>query len=242
LDVPGLCAHDLKAAAKLSLEISSALERTSSMALSQQSSEARTRLELARDLHDSIVQLLAGTSLRLEAIKTAAASGQDVGAEIEALLLELAQEQKEVRSFISNLRTCGGVATPRDIAAGICQLTERLAQQWRIRCELDTGTETMSCSAALEHNLHQLIREGIANAVKHGGAQRVVIKIRSDPKAVHLEIADTGAGFRPEANICLAKVPQSLEDRVQSLGGHLAVSASDKGAKVSITLAREIRT
>jgi signal transduction histidine kinase len=236
LDVPGLCADDLGLAVRLSSEVSSALERSASVASSEHGAEARTRLALARDLHDSIVQLLAGTSFRLQAIKNAATAGQDVSSDIDALQQELSQEQKELRSFISELRRKGGFSTNSDLAAGLPKLLERLSRQWGIACELEPLSHPIPGSVGLEHDMHQLIREGVANAVRHGSAHRVVISVRPDVEGVHLQIADTGTGFKGQAGDTNQPGPWSLAERVRSLGGSLAIRSSSQGSNVMITL------
>src|SRR5205085_11094833 len=65
---------------------------------------ARTRLSLARDVHDSIVQFLAGAAFRVEAIKRASKTGAKVGDDLDELKRLLVEEQGEIRGFLLALR------------------------------------------------------------------------------------------------------------------------------------------
>jgi signal transduction histidine kinase len=65
---------------------------------------ARTRLSLARDVHDGIVQFLAGAAFRVEAIKRASKAGAKVNAELDELKRLLVEEQGEIRGFLLALR------------------------------------------------------------------------------------------------------------------------------------------
>ncbi len=65
---------------------------------------ARTRLSLARDVHDGIVQFLAGAAFRVEAIKRASKASAKVNAELDELKRLLVEEQGEIRGFLLALR------------------------------------------------------------------------------------------------------------------------------------------
>ena len=75
-DIPGLCRDELTIGQALGEEFSAALQRSSTQRISEQAAASRTRLSLARDLHDSIAQLLAGPSLRHQGLRQSIASGR----------------------------------------------------------------------------------------------------------------------------------------------------------------------
>ncbi len=244
LDVPGLCSDSLKIGKAMGDEIAGSLERLSTLKVSEESAAARTRRALARDLHDSVVQLLAGTSFRLESIRRSAMSGRDVSAAVDALQQELSREQRELRGFITKLRGHGG-SEAADICEALGTLTDRLSRQWGIECAL------IECSSAkvagpLEHDLHQLVREAVANAVRHGNASRVTISFVASGGAIGLEIVDNGSGFpvagdfSDEDPVSREMIPWSLSERVRSLGGRLALSSSSAGSRVRIDLPLEV--
>jgi signal transduction histidine kinase len=240
--IPGLCTDDLAAAERVGEEISSALHRASVVSVSAEAAATRTRLSFARDLHDSVIQLLAGTSFRLEGVRNRAAVGGDVGPEIEALQHELTAEQRELRTFIQQLRE----GTDRDGSSAMCEtvreLLSRLGRQWDAECELLRCPEGLRLSPQLEHDVCQLVREGVANAVRHGNATRVSISADSGETGLSLIIADNGSGFVVEqVDGNAPSKPWSLNERVHELGGSLALYSSANGSRVTISVPWEPR-
>ncbi len=79
-----------------------------------------------------------------------------------------------------------------------------------------------------------MIREAVANAVRHGRAERVEIGIEKREGAVRVTIADNGSGFA-NAETAAAALPRSLEERTRALGGDMSVSG-DTGTRIELTL------
>ena len=237
--IPGLCTDDLAIAEHIGEEISAALRRATTVEVSEEAAATRTRLSFARDLHDSVIQLLAGTSFRLEVIRKSVEAGRKVDAEVDVLQQELSAEQKELRKFINQLRH--GVA--RTTSPAICEtmrgLLDRMTRQWSATCELIRCPETLKVPAQLEHDVHQLVREGIANAVRHGEATHISISLDAGEHGLSLIIADNGSGFpvqHPNGDDGSARKPWSLNERVRELGGSLSLYSSSKGSRITISL------
>jgi signal transduction histidine kinase len=247
LEVAGLCSDDLAVGKRVGEEISASLERISIVRVSGEAAETRTRLSLARDLHDSIAQLLAGTAFRLEAIRNAARSGRDIGPEIDSLQHALGQEQQDVRTLIARLRGARDHSGRTDICPGMRGIAERMSRQWQIECVLAECAGPIFAPAPLEHELHQVVREAVANAVRHGRASRVWISCRAGPDEIELDIEDNGSGFPEKGdfsdwNLLDEKMgPWSLKERVRSLGGTLALSSGNSGSRIRTSLPTERR-
>jgi len=242
LDVPGLCTDDLETAEDLALEISAALERTSAIALFEESAAARTRLSLTRDLHDSVIQLLAGTSYRLEGIRRAARAGRDAEPDIDALQKELDQEQSDLRAFIAQLRRDTPPSAFPDLRETLRNLTERLARQWDVELDLLHCPDRLRPPEPMTHAMRQLLREGVANAVRHGKASRISATVEAGEAGLSLVIADNGRGFA-KANGDVdgngggeTLRPWSLHERVQELGGTISLYSTGEGSRIIVSL------
>ena len=70
----------------------------------EEGAAARTRLSLARDVHDSVVQFLAGAAFRVEAIMRGSRVGRAGRDDLKELKRLLIEEQGEIRGFVSALR------------------------------------------------------------------------------------------------------------------------------------------
>jgi signal transduction histidine kinase len=244
-DLRGMCADDLKKGAEFQAEASAAFNRASALNSSERAAETRVRLALARDIHDSVVQLLAGTAFRLQGIRAGAEAGRDIGQDVEDLQQELAREQKQLRSVIARLRAQDQMPQ-RDLSAALLELTERLSRQWGIECVLAHPPHVVAAGPGTQHDLHQLVREAVANAVRHAGAQRVEVSLTCSSERLELSITDTGGGFRVVGNaedpaLVNTPGPWSLAERVKSLGGSLAVFSSKHGSRILVTLPVEGR-
>lgn len=242
LDVPGLCSDDLDIADETAAQIAAALAHGKLFQATEEAAAVRARLSLARDLHDSVVQFLAGLAFRLEGVRKIAAAGREVAAEIDALQAELVREQQDLRRFIADLRAApGGLSGERsDIAASLRELTARMAGQWNVTCRVASEPALIEVPLTLEQNVRQLVREAVANAVRHGAASEVETRLRAATGALELEIRDNGTGFDVAGDFdedALAEHgPTSLRERVRNLGGSLRLSSSSAGSRLSITL------
>ena len=242
LEVPGLCADDLGIGEEIRIQATAVLERAAVIGLSDQAAAARTRLSLARDIHDGVIQLLAGTVFRLKAIRNGVESARDVSEELKSLEQELVAEQQELRDFIGQLRSAAASESTSGAVGEIHTLSKRLERQWNISCELVRAPAVLRVSDTFRHALQQLIREAVANAVRHGGASRVELFIDSGESGVSLIVADDGRGFdNADGDPSAAARPWSLNERVHELGGSLALSSSPRGSRITVTLPNKSR-
>jgi signal transduction histidine kinase len=243
LGVPGLCSDDLKAASGVAQAISSAFERTALFFATEEAAATRARLRLARDLHDSVAQFFAGMALKLHALTKNSVLEPAVRRELEELQQELAREQRDFRGLLSALRDPEAAGGGAELAEPIRLLVARLERQWSMQCDISFDPPSMRAPASLQHELEQLIREAVANAVRHGEAKRITIAIAEKEGLLELRIADDGNGFPVEGAFADADLrargvgPRSLHERVQALRGTLAlVSDHDTGSVLTLFL------
>jgi len=200
--------------------------------------EARSRIALARDLHDSVVQFLAGAAFRLEAMKRSEASGRRLEPELNELKQLMLQEQGELRAFITALRS-GSRIPLTDLARDLQSLADRLSRQWTIKCDFTAESSDVMVSTDVHLDAHQLVREAVANAVRHAGAKSVQIALKSANGAVHLNLVNDGKAYPMHGK--RMHLPQSLQERVEQAGGAIDLSRGMGVTKLSILLPAEGR-
>jgi signal transduction histidine kinase len=210
------------------------LDRDALLSAIEQGTAARTRLSLARDVHDSVVQFLAGATFRVEALirnaKTSAPGEPDL-AELKRLLIE---EQAEIRLFVSALRRERELEFTEAVEE-LNALAGRLARQWSVRCRVRSTGDEASIPIRLQLDLQHLLREAVANAVRHGGADRVEARLAVKDGQLRLEITDNGRGF-PAGSELDGAAPWSLKERVERAHGTLSLLSKPGATNVSITL------
>jgi signal transduction histidine kinase len=230
--IPGVCADHVALGALLAREVAAGFDRHSSLVLSRESALARARDGLARDLHDSIAQSLAGTTLRLEGLRNWIRAGNDPDPEILQMKDALRAEQEQVRGMINRLRNSAPAVIEADVSASVATLAGDLSAHWGVAIDFKRG-EQISMSAGMGHDLHHLLREAVANAVRHGGAANISIALHRQGEAIWITVADDGSGFAPGTK---ANAPRSIRERLDRLGGSLAVDTGPGGTTLSMAI------
>lgn len=231
-DVPELSTDFLDFGRELAGSVGALLERYALFDAIEAGAAARTRLSLARDVHDSIVQFLAGAAFRVEAIKRAGKSGADIGNELDELKRLLVEEQGEIRGFVNALRQHRDLELTEAVAE-LRALAERLAQQWSVDCNVTSNGDEGSIPIRLQLDLQQMLREAVANAVRHGGAKRVDVGLSVADNRLQLSVADNGSGF---SKSCGQVEPWSLKERVERAHGSLRLVSEPGSTNILISI------
>lgn len=194
---------------------------------------AEGRLGLARDVHDNVVQFLAGAAFRVEALRRSAADGKPVAQGLDELKRLIVEEQADIRGFVSTLRREPVLAFGETVE-GLRQVAGRLGRQWQLDCRFDSAPAEAGIPIKLHLDLQQLLREAVANAARHGGARKVEAKLSLDQDNVVLEVADDGCGFENKESD--EPRPWSLKERVDRAGGSMLIVTATGRTVVSVTL------
>jgi signal transduction histidine kinase len=209
------------------------IDREALVSAMEEGAAAKTRLSLARDVHDSVLQFLAGAAFRVEAIIRGSAPGTQSEADLKELKRLLIEEQGEIRTLVSALRRDREFELAEAVEE-LKGLARRLEQQWSIDCQVNAGNVEASIPIQLQLDLQQLLREAVANAVRHGSASRVHVDVGVDEDRLRLEIKDNGRGFGP-ANGSPVE-PWSLKERVARAHGSLSLRCEEGSTNLLITL------
>jgi signal transduction histidine kinase len=231
--VPNLSTDHIDLGHQLAAEVAAHIQRHALLKAAEESAEARSRLGLARDLHDSVVQFLAGAAFRIEAVKRSAGSGREVEPQLDELKQLMLQEQRELRSFIKALRS-GPLVALNDLANELRALAERLSRQWDVSCTFSARPAELMVPTRLRLDTHQLMREAVANAVRHAQAKSIEIELAATSDALRLTVVNDGASF-PDRGGRL-DMPTSLSERVAQAGGAIDMARGMGVTKFSISL------
>ena len=235
----GLSADHLTLGPQLASAVAARVERRALMRAAEENAESRSRLAVARDLHDSVVQFLAGAAFRLEAMKRAEASGRDVTPELNELKELMLQEQGELRSFINALRG-GSQLDIEELAKDLQLLASRLSRQWEVQCTFSHQSSDMSVPTRLHLDTQQLVREAVANAARHAGAKNVSIRLAGVSDEIRLDLINDGAPYPRSSGG--GRMPRSLRERVEAAGGTIELSRGMGVTKIAISLPTAGRT
>ena len=233
-DVAELSVDFLELGAELGRAVGAVLDHDALVSAIEEGVAARTRLSLARDVHDSLVQFLAGATFRVEAIMRRVHSDREVESDLKELKRLLIEEQAEIRTFVSALRRDRELELSEAVSE-LKSLAERLGQQWSVECRVEASTGDASIPIRLQLDLQQLLREAVANAVRHGRADRIDVDVGVDQELLRMTVKDNGSGFLT-ANGASPVQPWSLRERVDRAHGSLSLVSEPGCTNVLITL------
>jgi ligand-binding sensor domain-containing protein/signal transduction histidine kinase len=218
-------------AEQAALAIENAMLRTQST----QSAVLSERTRLARELHDSVSQLLYSVTLYAEA----AAEQLDTGETVIAAghlreLRDTAQEAlREMRLLIFELHRpeLGKSGLVGALQARLDAVERRGGMHSELLVE---GNEKLP--RAVQEELYNIAHEALNNTLKHAHANNVSIRLRFDETETEMEVCDDGVGFDAAVNQMSGGFGISgMRERAQKIGGVLlVVSSPGEGTKVSV--------
>jgi signal transduction histidine kinase len=226
------------------MPISSDHDRSHEVADAERTAIDVERARLARELHDGVLQSLAGAALQLAALR------QDIGKDSRAASQRLNdieeavfEEQRELRAWIHDLtrELPADVLSGALLAADLRSLCDRMERQWELEVRLSVG-DCGSIPRALCDDVHHLVQEGLCNAARHARARVVRVAVIILREWVLIDVADDGRGFRYRGRYDLGALralrwgPASIEERVAALGGELVLNSTPVGSRLQIRL------
>lgn len=213
----------------------------------RQAAAAEERIRLSRDLHDGVLQSLTGAALQLQTVQRLwEAEPADARERVAAIQRLIADEQRALRGFIrdSQLAPSGLTAGTEGLHAGLRELVHRLESLWGLRVTLELDRLDDQSSDALAYDLCLLVQEALVNAARHAAASEVRVHVASADGQIHVVVTDNGRGFPflgdydHAALISLGLGPVMLKQRINSLGGTLAIRSTPAGARLDILVPR----
>lgn len=228
---PRLTIDDLETISAVAEEIGRSVERSELRQQAEQALIAEERQRLARDLHDSVTQLLCGQGLLAEASRSFVKTGHAAQAEpyLDQLVETAHQALKEMRLMIYNLRP--SVLAAEGLMGALNWRLEAVEQRAGIKAQL-IGEITAPLSKQEEEALYRVVQELLNNILKHAGASSVTILLRDTPEDVEIEVTDDGKGFDVAASRQGIGL-KSVHERMERLGGTLnVISRPGQGCRV----------
>jgi two-component system, NarL family, sensor kinase len=188
------------------------------------------RLRIARDLHDGVVQDLAGSSLQLSTV--AARTGGGERHELDDIGRSLRVSMRALRSLLVEIYPPDLHAT--GIAAALDDLVAPLAASG-IAVDVDVSGDEDASRPALAL-VWRAAQEAVRNVARHAGASRMSLTVHRHGDLLVLEVVDDGAGFDPASVVGEDRFGlRGTESLVREHGGTMEVeSAPDAGTTVRV--------
>ncbi|MDO9405229.1 MAG: histidine kinase [Polaromonas sp.] len=183
---------------------------------------------IAQELHDSLGSELAGMSLMLGGIKA-------MRPDDATLSQRLDQVQGQLQTAIELTRGLARGLMPVDAHAGaFWRALERLASDWTalkgVPCDFNMNGDLEvfeQVQADTGTHLYRIAQEAIANALRHGEATAIHLRLNEVAPELVLEIEDNGSGFKAGMNAVhySGLGVRSMMARARAIGGRIELSS-----------------
>lgn len=196
------------------------------------------RQRIARELHDTLAQGLAGVILQLEAAQAHLADGRTAraGEIVQHAMVRARTALANSRRTIDNLR--GERPTRDEFAAALRAEVERFTAATALECQLELH-DLPALSEPVQQHALRAVAECLANVARHARARQVWLRIAHEDHQLLLDVRDDGVGFDPAA-IGRQRGHYGLlglYERAQLTGGSLDItSAPGAGTRVRLRM------
>ena len=187
------------------------------------------RRRIARDLHDVVLQDLAGA---LQGIQAAKVESGNLVPELEQEMAALRRAVGSLRNAIYDLRLESDQPFVKAVES-LVELNRQLTPEREIGLTVsDDFPQELPGDAEVE--LLRVLQEALVNARLHTDARRVGVSLSADRRAVLVEVADDGLGFDPEADHKGVGI-SGMRERASALGAQFDIeSAPGEGTSVRV--------
>jgi two-component system nitrate/nitrite sensor histidine kinase NarQ len=186
------------------------------------------RATIARELHDSLAQVLSYLRIQLTLLKrTVPAENQPAQRIINDFSQALNDAYRQLRELLTTFRL---TLQQADLPSALQEMIAPLRNQTDAIITLDCDIPTQALDASQQVHLLQIIREGVLNAIKHAQARKISVSCNTSVSGIHtVNILDDGLGIvsltEPEGHYGL----NIMHERAARLGGELTISRPAQG-------------
>jgi len=194
------------------------------------------RGRIAREMHDSLAQVLGVTHLRLRALdaREEVRESREIAAELAALADICQEAYRDVRESILGLR--GSDGAERGLLDNLSAYLAKYSQQCEIATSLDSHIEhELALSPRCEVQVIRVIQEALTNVRKHSGATSAVVRVTETGSTTTFVVEDDGHGFEPgdDQHERDGFGLYTMRERMALLNGSLRIdSAPGRGTRV----------
>lgn len=191
------------------------------------------RQRMARELHDTLAQGVAGLVLQLEAIKAhlSAENTERASAIVEQSITRARSTLAESRAVIDDLRS-----TSTNVTDLVREKIERFKQATGIPCELEISVSENQHPAETINHAMNILNESLSNIARHAQATEVQVTFIIQNQNLQLEVRDNGKGFDVQQQSSGHYGLIGMHERARLTGGMLSIASNSSGTSVQFVV------
>src|ERR1700722_3595971 len=200
------------------------------------------RRRIARELHDSVGQLLVAIGMNIAMVQSQAHKLDPLGAKAVAENAELVEQVSR------EIRTVSYLLHPPllDVAGLISALrlyVDGFSERSQIKVDLHVPQDFPRLPDTVEIAVFRMVQESLTNIHRHSGSLTATIRIHRDGERLVVHVQDNGKGIPREKQAELTGSGHSgvgfagMRERLTQLGGKLEIQSDENGTVVRAILA-----
>jgi PAS domain S-box-containing protein len=197
------------------------------------------RRRIARELHDSVGQLLAAITMNISAVKS---ETHKLSPEIAKLLYE---NEGMINQIGEEIRTISHLLHPPlldevGLPSALRWFTDGFSHRSKIQTSLEVPEPLDRLPQEMEIAVFRAVQECLTNVHRHSGSTTCSVKVVPGPNRLLVEIKDQGCGIPQDRLATLASSGgvgfRGMRERFRRLGGSLEIKSDQTGTTVTATL------
>jgi signal transduction histidine kinase/ligand-binding sensor domain-containing protein len=187
------------------------------------------RNRMARELHDSLAQGLAGIALHAGALRHAEPALTDAASKHLDTIGRLVQSSlAEARGSVWDLQPES--LREGDLPAALESMVREMTGDTSVTTALEVRGTPRRLGRQTERNVFRIGQEALTNALKHSQSGRVEMVLSFEPDRIELRVRDHGRGFDPSpADAHQGFGLTSMRERAEQIGGRVTISSPPGG-------------
>src|SRR5580704_14390138 len=199
------------------------------------------RREIARELHDSVGQLLAALSMNLAALQRQADKLDSTGSRaVSENAAMVDQISREIRTLSHLLHP--PLLDAAGLASALRWYVDGFSERSKIKVDVDIPEEFGRLPDEMEIAIFRMVQECLTNIHRHSGGTSGAIRVRQEDHRILVEVQDQGKGIPLEKQHELNSSGRTgvgfrgMRERLRQLGGSLDIRSDGAGTAVTAAL------
>ena len=199
------------------------------------------RRQIARELHDSVGQLLAALSMNIAVLRRQSDKLDSAGARA------ISENAAMVDQISLEIRTISHLLHPplldaAGLASALRWYVDGFSERSKIKVDVDMPHEFGRLSDEMEIAIFRMVQECLTNIHRHSGGSSATIRVHEENHYLHVEIQDQGKGIPLEKQAQISSSTRTgvgfrgMRERLRQLGGVLEIRSDSTGTAVTATL------
>ena len=197
------------------------------------------RQRIGSEIHDSLAQGLSGIIFQTEAALLDMPSG--IASTRVTSARDLAKSSLDDARY-SVWELSPPILDQKDLSESIPSMARQLAHGQVDELEINFSGKAWATRPEANHHIVMITQEAVSNAIRHGRARGIAIKLAYEPDSLLLSVTDNGQGFNPVPVVNTRERGygmRNMRHRAESLGGSLDFhSELGQGTRISLRVVR----